>query len=182
MHPQGPARRSARVGESLTVSLSKPAIALRYALAPACIGVSVLLYVSPLGELFHPTGPFILGVLVAAWFGGAGPGVFAALLSAFSFPQLIAMTGPLPTDYPLLGGFFDLPRFITLGLTGAAVGWGTGSYRRVSVATSRSMTRRCGQRACASRRRSPTVTSSARAVSRSARLLGGTGRPTFPLG
>ena len=106
----------------MTVSRAKLAIALRYALAPACIGVSVLLYVSPVGTLFHPTGPFILGVLAAAWFGGVGPGVFAALLSAISLPQLIAVTEPLPTDYPLLGGFFDLPRFITLGLTGAAVG------------------------------------------------------------
>ena len=42
--------------------------------------------------------------------------------------------GPLSTDYPLLGGFFDLPRFLSLGLTGAAVGWGTSGYRRAQVA------------------------------------------------
>src|SRR5262245_21122425 len=134
IHPQGTARRHARVSRGLSVSRGKAAIALRYALAPACVLVSVLLYVSPAGTLFHPTGPSILGVLAAAWFGGAGPGVLAAFLSALSLPQLIGISESLSTDYPLLGGIFDLPRFITLGLTGAAVGWGTGSYRRAAAA------------------------------------------------
>ena len=110
------------------------AIAWRYALAAACIGVAALLQVSPVGQLFHPTGLFILGVVAAAWFGGPGPGVFAAFLSAIALPHLIAITSPLPLDYPLLAGFFDLPRFITLGLSGAAVGWGTNSYRRAAAA------------------------------------------------
>ena len=131
---QGIARGDARSGRSLTVSRGKPAIALRYALAPVSVGAAVLLHVSPAGSLFHPSGPFILAVVAAAWFGGAGPGVFAALLSAISLPQLIGVPGSLWTDYPLLGGLFDLPRFITLGLAGAAVGWGTSSYRRAEAA------------------------------------------------
>ena len=118
----------------MTVSHGKPAIALRYALALACVGAAVLLRVSPAGSVFHPSGPFILAVVAAAWFGGAGPGVLAAFLSALSLPQLIGIPGSLSTDYPLLGGFFDLPRFITLGLAGAAVGWGTSSYRRAEAA------------------------------------------------
>ncbi|HYL22944.1 MAG TPA: PAS domain-containing protein, partial [Burkholderiales bacterium] len=104
------------------------AIAWRYALAVACIGAAVLLHASPAGQLFHPMGLFILGVVAAAWSGGPGPGVFAAFLSAVALPHLIALT------YPLLAGIFDLPRFITLGLTGAAVGWGTNSYRRAEAA------------------------------------------------
>src|ERR1700741_4624820 len=79
-------------GRPLSFSAAK-VIAWRYALAPVCIGAAVLLHQSPVGALLHPTGPFILGVLVAAWFGGTGPGVFAALLSAISVPQLIAVTG-----------------------------------------------------------------------------------------
>ena len=118
----------------MTVWGGKPAIALRYTLAPACVGVGVLLYLSPAGSLLHPTGPFVLGVVAAAWFGGAGPGVLAAFLSALVFPQLVVVTGSLSTSYPLLGGFFDLPRFLSLGLTGAAVGWGTSSYRRAQAA------------------------------------------------
>ena len=118
----------------MTVSRGKRAIALRYALAPACVGVAMLLHVSPVGPLFHPMGLFILGVVAAAWFGGPGPGVLAAFLSAIALPHLIAVTYPLSMAYPLLAGFFDLPRFITLGLTGAAVGWGTGSYRRAAAA------------------------------------------------
>ena len=117
-----------------TVWRGKPAIALRYALAPACIGVATLLHLSPVGPLLHPMGLFILGVVAAAWFGGAGPGVFAAFLSAIVLPHLIAATYPLSLAYPLLAGFFDLPRFVTLGLTGAAVGWGTSSYRRAQAA------------------------------------------------
>jgi PAS domain S-box-containing protein len=103
---------------------------LRYALAPLCIGLAVLLHLSPGGPLFHPMGLFILGVVAAAWFGGPGPGVFAAFLSAIALPHLIAITYPLSLAYPLLAGVFDLPRFITLGLTGGAVGWGTSSLRR----------------------------------------------------
>ena len=49
-------------------------------------------------------------------------------------PHLIAITYPLSLAYPLSAGFFDLPRFVTLGLTGAAVGWGTSSYRRAQAA------------------------------------------------
>jgi PAS domain S-box-containing protein len=79
-------------------------------------------------------GLFIIGVVVAAWFGGAGPGVLAAFLSALSLPHLIAITYPPSVSYPLLAGFFDLPRFVTLGLTGAAVGWGRTSYRRAESA------------------------------------------------
>ena len=79
-------------------------------------------------------GFFIIGVLAAAWFGGAGPGVLAAFLSAISLPHLMAITYPLSVSYPLLAGFLDLPRFIALGLTGAAVGWGRTSYRRAESA------------------------------------------------
>ena len=111
--------------EASILSGTKAAIALRYALAAACVGAAVLLTESPVSRLLHPTGLFILAVLITAWFGGAGPGVFAAFLSAVSFPQLLS------ADYPRLGGFFDLPRFITLGLTGAALGWGAAAYRRV---------------------------------------------------
>src|SRR5207237_9422422 len=48
--------------------------------------------------------------------------------------QLLAVAELSSTGYPLRAGFFDLPRFITLGLNGAAVGWGTSSYRRTEAA------------------------------------------------
>ena len=117
-----------------TVSRGKPRDRLALCAAPACVGLATLLHLSPVGPLFHPMGLFILGVVAAAWFGGAGPGVFAAFLSAIVLPHLIAVTYPLSLAYPLLAGFFDLPRFVTLGLTGAAVGWGTSSYRRAQAA------------------------------------------------
>src|SRR5262249_27097338 len=95
---------------------------------------AMLLRLSPLGAFFSPTEPFILAVLAAAWFGGAGPGVFAALLSSVTVSQLIPLTELPSTEYRLLWGFFDLPRFISLGLTGAAVGWGTNTLRRAQKA------------------------------------------------
>src|SRR5437660_3954767 len=102
--------------------------AARYALAPICIGAAVLLQLSPASDLIHPTGFFLLGVVAVAWVGGVAPSVLAALLAALALPQLITMSSPL------LWGFFDLPRFITLGLTGAAVGWGTSAHRRAEAA------------------------------------------------
>jgi PAS domain S-box-containing protein len=114
---------------------SNPAnTAWRYALAPLCIGVAVLLHLSPVGPLSHPIGFFILGVVAAAWLGGTGTGIFAAFLAAIVLPHLIAKAHPLTLAYPLLAGFFDLPGFVTLGLTGAAVGWGTSLLRRAQAA------------------------------------------------
>ena len=104
--------------------------AVRYALAPAWIGAAVLLHLSPAGPELHPTGLFVLGVIGAAWFGGLGPGLFAALLGTLVLPQLVQMS------YPLLADFFDLPRFTTFSVTGAAVGWGS-TRRRLAEAALR---------------------------------------------
>src|SRR5262249_50977178 len=107
--------------------------ALRYALAPVCIAVAVVLQIAVIGPLpvespsvppIHPTGLFQVCIVVAAWFGGAGPGFLAALLATLVLPRLIAM------NYPLIAGFFDLPRFLAFGITGLAVGWGTTFRRR----------------------------------------------------
>src|ERR1700682_2013267 len=105
-------------------------MAFRYALAPVCIGVAVLLHTSDIGPYLHPTGLFLAAIVAAAWFGGAGPGFLAALLATLVLPPLI------PRMYPLMGGFFDLPRFVTFALTGLAVGWGT-TYRRRAEAARR---------------------------------------------
>jgi PAS domain S-box-containing protein len=104
------------------------AVALRYALAPGCVLLAVLLHLSPAGPLLHPTGLFVIAVLAAAWFGGAGPGFLAAVLATFTLPQLIAMS------YPLLGGFLDLPRFVTFSVAGLAVGWWSFRRRQVEAA------------------------------------------------
>ena len=93
--------------------------ALRYALAAVCVAVAVLLQIFVIGPFLHPTGLFQVGIVATAWFGGAGPGFLAALLAALVLPLLIAM------NYPLIAGFFDLPRFLAFGMTGLAVGWGT---------------------------------------------------------
>src|SRR6266576_7046195 len=115
--------------------------ALRYALAPGCVAAAVLLHISVIGPvpvwsqsapLIHPTGLFLAGIVAAAWFGGAGPGFLAALLATFALPQLIAM------NYPLIAGFFDLPRFLTFGMTGVAVGCGATFRRRAEAALRRS--------------------------------------------
>ena len=102
--------------------------ALRYALAPICVAVAVLLHISVIGPFLHPTGLFLAGIVAAAWFGGPGPGFLAALLATFALPQLIAMS------YPLIAGIFDLPRFLAFGMTGVAVGWGTTFRRRAEAA------------------------------------------------
>jgi PAS domain S-box-containing protein len=101
------------------------AVALRYALAPACMVLAVLVHLSPAGPTLSLAGLLVFAVLAAAWFGGAGPGFVAAVLATFTLPQLI------PVGYPLLGGFLDLPRFITFSIAGIVLGWG--SSRRAKV-------------------------------------------------
>jgi PAS domain S-box-containing protein len=102
--------------------------ALRYALAPAFTAIAVLIHLSVVGPYLHPTALFLAGIVAAAWFGGAGPGLLAALLAALALPQLI------PMNYPLVAGFFDLPRFLAFALTGVAVGWGATRRKRAEEA------------------------------------------------
>ena len=105
-----------------------PTIALRYALAVGCVAAAVLLHISLASPHLDPTGLFVLAVVAAAWFGGVGPGLFAALLATLALPQLVAM------GYPPLADVFDLLRFITFGITGAAVGWGSARRRLAEAA------------------------------------------------
>jgi len=100
------------------------AVALRYALAPACVLLAVLVHLSPAGSLFPPAALFVFAVLGAAWFGGPGPGFLTAALGALTLPQLMAVS------YPLLGGFLDLPRFIAFSVIGFTVGWGSSRRAR----------------------------------------------------
>ncbi|HEU5195234.1 MAG TPA: ATP-binding protein [Methylomirabilota bacterium] len=114
---------------------------MRYALAPLCVGAAVLVQVTLIGRvlaesqsvpLIHPTGLFQVCVVAAAWFGGRGPGLLAAVLATLALPRLIEM------NYPLTAGFFDLPRFLAFAITGLAVGWGTTLWRRAEGAARRS--------------------------------------------
>src|SRR6266436_6664414 len=107
--------------------------ALRYALAPVCIAVALLVQVSisgPVPEwsqsppLIHPTGLFQISIVAAAWFGGTGSGLLSAVLATLLLPHLIAM------NYPLTAGFLDLPRFLAFAITGLAVGLGTTFRKR----------------------------------------------------
>lgn len=99
-------------------------VALRYALAPACVLLAVLVHISPAGPTFSLAGLLAFAVLGAAWFGGAGPGFAAALLATLSVPQLSLV------PYPLLSGILDLPRFITFSVVGLVVGWGSSRRAR----------------------------------------------------
>ena len=103
-------------------------VALRYALAPACVFLVVLLYLSPARAALSLAGLLMLAVLAAAWFGGAGPGFAAALVATLTLPKLIAV------GYPLLGGFLDLPRFSAFSIAGLAVGWWSFRRRQVEAA------------------------------------------------
>src|SRR5437870_7676525 len=123
-------RMAAAMADGTHRFMAKPeeSTALRYALAPVCVAVAVLLHLSVIGPFLHPTGLFLAGIIAAAWFGGAGPGFLAALLATLVLPQFV------PRLYPLIADFFDLPRFLTFAITGLAVGWGTAFRRRAEAA------------------------------------------------
>src|SRR5258706_16248052 len=81
---------------------------LHYALAPLYVALATLVHVSPAGPFLHPTGLFVLAVVAAGWFGGPGPGFFAALLATLVVPQLI------PISYPLTAGGARPPPLLPL--------------------------------------------------------------------
>ena len=130
----------AEVAHRLWVTLER-SLALRYLLAVVCVAVAVVLQMFVIGRFpmwsdappaIHPTGLFQICVVAAAWFGGAGPGFLAAVLTTLVLPMLIEM------NYPLVARFFDLPRFVAFAVTGLAVGWGTTSRRDAEAALRRS--------------------------------------------
>src|SRR5438105_3806740 len=121
-----------RDGRHRLMAKLERSMALRYALAPVCIAAAVLLQLSFICPFLRPSGLFVVGIVAAAWFGGAGPGFVAALLAALVLPQFV------PRLYPLIADFFDLPRFLTFAVTGLAVGWGTTFRRRAEAALRRS--------------------------------------------
>src|SRR5262245_5295643 len=104
------------------------AVALRYTLAPACVLLAVLLYLSPAQSAVSLAGPFLIAVLAAAWFGGAGPGFLAAVLATLAVPHVVTVS------YPLVGGFPDVPRLVVYSIEGLAVGWWSFRRRRVEAA------------------------------------------------
>jgi PAS domain-containing protein len=111
------------------------AAALRYALGPACILLAVLLYLSPAKPFLSLAGLCALAVIATAWLGGPGPGLVAAVIATIALPRLAAV------GYPLVGGFLDMPRFITFSIVGLAVGW-WGLRRRQVDATLRESEKR----------------------------------------
>ena len=130
----------AEVAHRLWVTLER-SLALRYLLAVVCVAVAIVLQMFVIGRFpmwsdappaIHPTGLFQICVVAAAWFGGAGPGFLAAVLTTLVLPLLIEM------NYPLVARFFDLPRFVAFAVTGLAVGWGTTSRRDAEAALRRS--------------------------------------------
>src|SRR5260370_15080517 len=96
--------------QQMSVAKLEASTALRYSLAPVCIAAAVLLHVSFVGPYLHPTGLFLMGVVAAAWFGGAGPGLLAALLATLVLPLFV------PRLYPLFADLFALPRLLIFAL------------------------------------------------------------------
>jgi len=125
-HSKG-ARWRARSGAVATSARRSGAVGVRYAVAALCVGAAVLLRFTPVGPLVQSIGLFVVCVVVAAWFGGTGPGVLAAFLSAIALSHRVVAASSLPAGLPLLEGFFDVSAFIALALTGAVVGWGAAS-------------------------------------------------------
>jgi PAS domain S-box-containing protein len=102
--------------------------AWRYALGPASILLAILLHFTPLSQAVSLPGICVLAVLAAAWFGGPGPGMLAAVLGAVAVARFV------PTIFPLMGGLVDGNRFITFCAVGLAVGWWSLRRRQVEAA------------------------------------------------
>jgi len=100
-------------------------VALRYALAPVCVLLAAVVYLSPAGRVCGLAELLVFAVLAAAWFGGAGPGLLAAVLATLTLSRLDA------PKYSLLGGWLDPPHLVLFSIAGLAAGWG--SSRRATV-------------------------------------------------
>ena len=96
--------------------------AARYGLAVVAVGVvaAVKWFVDPLSGVESPFLLFVVAVMVAAWLGGAGPGLvatgLAALVGAFLF---LPPAGSLRVDG--LGNFVNLALFVVEGVVISAI-------------------------------------------------------------
>jgi signal transduction histidine kinase len=97
----------------------RPGMILRYTVAVACVaaGVLVAAWTEP---VLHATTLLLAAVVIAAWFGGMGPGLMASALATLAVDYYF--TPPFHTFEP---GIEQVPRILVFGLLGVLSAWGS---------------------------------------------------------
>jgi len=98
----------------------------------AALSVAVALIItSQLKEFFQatPNSLFFCAIILASWFGGLGPGIFASFLSVLTVKYFL--TPPLHT---LAMSASEVPRFTVLLFAGVFISWLSGQQRRAEAA------------------------------------------------
>jgi len=116
---QPPARRS--LGTRLRGFL--PRYGLATLLSAVALGLSLLLQPIVSYPFLYP---FLFAVMASAWFGGAGPGLFAVLLSLLSVSYWFT---PPPDAFAMK--LEDVPYFAAFAASGLLAGWLSSDRRRI---------------------------------------------------
>jgi PAS domain S-box-containing protein len=100
----------------------------RYAIAVLSVLVALLISRSPVFHLeYAPVSLFLCAVMLSAWFGGTGPGVLAALLSALGFYYSF-----LPPPNSFAAKPEQLARFVAFIVSALVVGSLSAAQRRAT--------------------------------------------------
>jgi signal transduction histidine kinase len=139
-YPEGVTEIDGRNGEVMTKlgppeDWSNPSAISRYAIAAASVALALLgshlavsfLHAEPLASVF------LCAILFAAWFGGLGPGLFAAALALFAFYIFL-----LPPIHSFIAAVSELPRLVLLGVTAVFVCLLSAAQRRTADSLRRS--------------------------------------------
>src|SRR6185369_15351088 len=104
--------------------------ALRWVVAVLSVGTATVTVVL-LSQKFHPTpnALFFCAVILSAWFGGLGPGLLSAFLSALAVKYFD--TPPLHTFTISL---HETPRLVAFLASGVFITWVSGQQKRAEEA------------------------------------------------
>src|SRR5216684_4185350 len=107
--------------------------AFRWVVAVLSVGTATLAVVL-LGQTFHPSpnALFFCAVILSAWFGGVGPGLLSAFLSALAVKYFD--TSPL---YTFTISLNETPRLLAFLASGVFISWVSGEQKRAEEALRR---------------------------------------------
>lgn len=100
---------------------------LRYARSVAAVVIGLALALWAQGVL-DPTTVFLAAVIVAAWFGGRGPGLLAAVLALLAIEYFFT-----PPFYSLEPRLQQVPRLLVFAALAVLSAWGSAARKRAEV-------------------------------------------------
>jgi K+-sensing histidine kinase KdpD len=120
----------------------------RYAVAALSVGIAAVITLKLGSVIKHTSTLFFCSVMLSSWYGGLGPGVFAALLSVIALDYYF-----IPPLYALGISLEEAPDMVVFVATALFISWLSGEQKRAKeLLSSKELTSNCSQKLPSGRR------------------------------